>query len=163
MNFVHVIFMEYLHQGGSGKNKFWICKECYQYVMPLHEKITFCCKTAIKVLRVQRAGKLKFQPYDVFTSELQASSDRPVRCIFESVHLPGKLFQYPSDLQAEQEDHGIVDVSCHLPAQPSYTIYSVDISNFKSSARCAPWSVQNNFNCSPYAQICDMHYILAAL
>ena len=57
-------------RGVREKNKFWICKECYQYVMPLHEKITFCCKTAIKVLRVHRASKLKFQPYDVFTSEL---------------------------------------------------------------------------------------------
>ena len=58
----------------------------------------------------------------------------------ESVHLQGGLFQYQGDLQAEQVDHGIVDVSRHLPAQPSYTIYSVDISNYKSSARCAPWS-----------------------
>ena len=53
---------------------------------------------------------------------------------------PRRLFQYQGDLQAEQVDHGIVDVSRHLPAQPSYTIYSVDISNIKSSARCAPWS-----------------------
>ena len=42
---------------------------------------------------------------------------------FESVHLPGGLFQYQGDLQAEQVDHGIVDGSRHLPAQPSYTIF----------------------------------------
>ena len=94
------------------------------------------------MLRVDRAGKFK---YFVNLSNkhiiwANANSDRPVECIFESVHLPGGLFQYQGDLQAEQVHHGIVDVSRHLPAQPSYTIYSVDISNYKSSARCAPWS-----------------------
>ena len=78
------------------------------------------------MLRVDRAGKFKYF-LNLSNEHMHGPTPTPivwsdVYCIFESVHLPGGLFQYQGDLQAEQVDHGIVDVSRHLPAQPSYTI-----------------------------------------